>query len=215
MNATAGSARDATADLWALLAELFSFPGPLLEEGVRTGSVRAAVAHLATHLEWDLGAGLDDLTACLPERPLETEFIRLFDAPDGPATPLYTGVYSRLRRDAMEELLRFYRHFGLTVSGDAHDLPDYVPTILEFLRFLSLRAAADIDGGGAAEAAAGDVIARHLAPWAAQTASRLCGRAPHPFYAALVGLVATVCDFELARLAGGETAAAPRMTAAL
>ncbi|MBA4180225.1 MAG: hypothetical protein C0506_06500 [Anaerolinea sp.] len=194
---TAGDGgRHAMADLWALLAELLSFPGPALEEEVPRGAVRSAVAHLAGHLDWDPAPLLTGLTATVPGSSLESEFIRLFDAPDGATTPLYTGVYSRRRRDAMEELLRFYRHFGLTVAGGAHDLPDYVPTVLEFLRFLTLRAATD-GAGEPAEAAAADVIQRHLDPWAAQTARRLQGRAPHPFYAAAVGLVAAACALAL------------------
>lgn len=195
---TAVSTRNAIADLWGLLAELLSFPGATLEQEVRGGSVRSAVAHLTDHLGWDIAPLLEGLDAGAGEESLESEFIRLFDAPDGASTPLYTGVYSRRRRDAMEELLRFYRHFGLTVSGEAHDLPDYVPTVLEFLRFLALAAAAD-GSGNAAETAAADVIERHVGPWASQTVSRLKGRRPHPFYATVVLLVESVCEIEQER----------------
>ena len=186
------------ADLWGLLAELLSFPGSGLEDEVRGGSVRAAAAHLAGHLDWEPGPVLEGLAEGVGAQSLETEFIRLFDAPDGATTPLYTGVISRRRPDAMEELLRFYRHFGLTVSSDAHDLPDYVPTVLEFLRFLALRAAQD-PPGNAAETAATDLIVRHLEPWATHTTRRLEGRAPHPFYAAAVGLVEAACALQVAR----------------
>lgn len=202
----AAATRNARADLYALLAELLSYPGPTLGEELRAGGVQAAVAHLAAHSGLDLEPLLDKLTASdLPGAELEAEFIRLFDAPDGASTPLYTGVYSHLRRDAMEELLRFYRHFGLTVSDDDHDLPDYVPTVLEFLSFLALRSAvAETDEARfATDAAAADIIGRHLHPWASHTIERFGGRRPHPFYAAVVALVAVIAEAELDQPQGG------------
>lgn len=184
----------ALADLWGLLAELLSFPSPALEEQVGAGTVQATIEHMAAHLEWDAEEPLH-LLHDADGAGLASEFIRLFDVPDGPTTPLYTGVYSRRRRDAMEELLRFYRHFGLTLSGDDHDLPDYVPTVLEFLRFLALtEAAADSsESRAAAESATNDVIERHVAPWAGHTLRRLEGRSPHAFYLGLIRLVDGLC----------------------
>ena len=48
----------------------------------------------------------------------------------------------------MEDLLRFYRHFGLSVvHAEDRDLPDSVPTVLEFLGYL-VDARAGLDAGG-------------------------------------------------------------------
>lgn len=183
------------ADLYWLVAELISFPTQELSDRLDSGIVQATVAHLLSHLpernaasEWPAFAGAAD--------GLESEYIRLFDVPDGTGTPLYTGVYSRRRRDAMEELLRFYRHFGLTLSGTSHDLPDYVPTVLEFLGFLSLRMEMGEEDRGAALALA-DILERHLGPWARETQKRIAGRTPHPFYAGLVELIGMLTDGEL------------------
>jgi len=116
----------------------------------------------------------------LDARDLESEYIRLFDVPDGPATPLYTGVYAPRRRDAMEELLRTYRHFGLTIEGSAHDLPDYVPTVLEFLQFLTFGQAGESPEASAPfRAASADILERHLCPWAPRRwAARSAIRSP-------------------------------------
>lgn len=204
MSATAG-ARPA-ADLYGLLGELLSFPGPGLATAVRDGSVRAAIEHMLSHLE---GGGFSTpLDALGPgeidAKDLEAEYIRLFDAPESKPTPLYTGVYAQRRRDAMEELLRTYRHFGLTVDSASHDLPDYAPTVLEFLRFLTLgQGTADETRIRAFEAAKADVLQRHLLPWATETAARLAERSAHPFYLELVALLRDLSAHELAALGRG------------
>lgn len=185
---------NAAADLCGLLAEVLSFPGPQLEAAVREGTLREAIEHLNGHLGYELLAPLDAFGPYDVEpKQLEAEYIRLFDVPDKAPTPLYTGVYAPRRRDAMEELLRFYRFFGLSTEGGTGELPDFVPTVLEFLGFLSLAS----ERGGAVAAARMDVFERHLHPWAAQTAERLARRDPHPFYAGAIALVREMTAAEL------------------
>lgn len=190
------------ADLSGLLAELLSFPGPALEAGVRQGDVRQAVEHLAGHLSFGLDVPLAALgPMAIAGKELESEYIRLFDVPDAIPTPLYTGVYSPRRRDAMEELLRFYRFFGLTVAGESHDLPDFVPTVLEFLGFLAARRMSSAgDEGQSLDAAIGDLLERHLHPWATHTLTRLESRDAHQFYRGVVAVVAQLTGAELYRL---------------
>lgn len=199
---------NASADLCGLFAELLRFPGPDLETGVRDGQVAAAVRHLSGHLDFELSAPADALNSVLEPKELEFEYIRLFDLGDRVPTPLYTGVYSPRRRDAMEELLRFYRFFGLTTEGGTRDLPDFVPTVLEFLGFLALGAGTGDEAAAVAMAAArADIFERHLCPWANQTASRLEQRDAHPFYRAVIGLVKEMASAELclARVQAGRS----------
>jgi DMSO reductase family type II enzyme chaperone len=124
-------------------------------------------------------------------------YMETFELPAGSACPLYTGIYARQRKEAMEELLRFYRHFGLTLSEDPRDLPDSVPTVLEFLQFLAWRQGRE-DAAAAAslQAAERDVIQRHLLPWAQTTDQRLAERSGE-FYPRLVQLLASVCEARL------------------
>jgi DMSO reductase family type II enzyme chaperone len=198
------------ADLYGLFAELLSFPGSDLARAVGSGEVRGAVEHMLAHLPAEIPAPAAVLGPMdLDPRDLESEFIRLFDVPDGPATPLYTGVYAPRRRDAMEELLRIYRHFGLTIEGTAHDLPDFVPTVLEFLQFLTLgQSSASPESRAPFESAKADILERHLCPWAAQTASRLADRSAQPFYQGVVEILKHVAGGELADLRRGGVAAA-------
>ena len=200
------------ADFYGLVAELLSFPGPDLARAVQSGDVRGAVEHILGHLP--LGEALAPLDALGPmdvePRDLESEYIRIFDVPDGPPTPLYTGVYAPRRRDAMEELLRIYRHFGLTIESSAHDLPDFVPTVLEFLRFLTFGQDAGEPAARPAFASArADILERHLRPWAEQTAKRLAERSAHPFYQSIVVVLNDVAGADLAalgRVAAGRSA---------
>lgn len=177
-------------ELYALLADTLSFPGASLSELSSSGELRETVSASMQTLGFERGLRLEGLNLGTDVWDLESEYISLFDLPGKSATPLYTGVYASRRRDAMEELLRFYRFFGLTINGAIHDLPDYVPVVLEFLSFLSLS-----EHPAAAEsraAARNDVLSRHLHPWATQTYSRLEARGASAFYLALVGVVRDV-----------------------
>lgn len=194
------------ADLYGLLGELLSFPGPGLASAVRDGSVRAAIEHMLSHAEGgEIVTPLDAMgPGDIEEKDLEAEYIRLFDAPENKPTPLYTGVYAQRRRDAMEELLRTYRHFGLTVDSKSHDLPDYVPTVLEFLRFLTLgQDAGDESAVPAFQAAKADILQRHLLPWVTETSTRLGERSAHTFYPGVLALLREFAAQELAALGRG------------
>jgi len=190
------------ADFYGLAAELLSFPGPGLAAAISGGEVRGAAEHMLAHIQAEFATPLSTLgPIAITSRDLESEFIRLFDVPDGPATPLYTGVYAQRRRDAMEELLRIYRHFGLTIENASRDLPDFVPTVLEFMQFLTT--GEEHAGGAQGEpfaVARADVIERHLAPWAAETSARLEKRDAHAFYRGMVGIIGEVAAADLAAI---------------
>lgn len=176
MSAVPGPGPRRHAGAYLLAADLLSFPSADVLDGLSHARLKAA--HEVP------GASTEHIAAQAGDADeLASEYIRLFDAPDGPALPLYTGVYAARRRDAMEELLRFYRHFGLTISPATHDLPDHVPAVLEFLSLLAAR------GATSAEV---DVLQRHLLPWVEATVQRLPARSPHPFYREAIHLVAAV-----------------------
>lgn len=193
----------AEARLYAILAELISFPSDDMGEIVASGMLAASVAELTAQLSWAPGVPLLTPEPLPPPAEVEAAYICLFDVPDRIPTPLYTGVYASRRRDAMEELLRTYRHFGLTVSDDAHDLPDYVPTVLEFLGFL---AQGSPDAGAPSDEsrkrAMADVLERHVRPWAAETTKRLAKRDALPFYLQVIESIGVLAESRLADLRG-------------
>lgn len=191
--------------LYGLLAELLSFPTEQLVEASREGRIEGAVAEMVARLPYrlELAPGLTD-----PEMTyldLQSEYMRLFDLPGGgPACPLYVGVFAPSRRDSMEELLRFYRHFGLTLAADSHDLPDALPTVLEFLHYLVSREAEEESGDAAASlrAAQRDVLTRHVLRWTSIATARLPERNASPFYVAVTGTLHRFCASESEVLRG-------------
>ncbi|GAB4321358.1 MAG: hypothetical protein Kow0010_01670 [Dehalococcoidia bacterium] len=193
----------ARSQLWALLGEALSFPTAALASRIRSGGFRASLSQVEAALPYRLTADTTSLhLPGLDDRELQAEFIRLFDAPaGGTPCPLYAGVYASNRRDAMEEILRFYRHFGLTSAG-SRDLPDSLPTMCEFLQFLTYRESlSDGDERAQLRAAQRDFLARHLVRWAEQTESRLAGREPLPLYRDLIAIAGMVISAELIELA--------------
>jgi len=196
------------AEAFGLAAEIVSFPTERLAAAISDGTLATIAGHLVEHLPYEMDGWGQAFSVPVSFEALQADYIRLFDVPDGKPCPLYTGVYARRRHDAMEELLRFYRHFGLTVSPAAHDLPDSVPTVLEFLQFLCLREAQDAGDPSPLRMARADVISRHLYPWAANTASRLAGRSAAPFYVSAVGFVQQLARAEMVYLRSATEAVA-------
>jgi len=100
----------------------------------------------------------------------EAEYLRLFEVgiPSAPC-PLYESTYGPVnRREIMEELTRFYNHFGLSLGQKAKEMPDHLRVELEFLHYLTYLEAQALEEG---EAAAGlrraqrDLYQRHLDAW--------------------------------------------------
>jgi putative dimethyl sulfoxide reductase chaperone len=194
-------------EAFGLASEIVSFPTEHLADAARSGTLDRIIEHLSSQLPYEM-EWRGTMSADVSFRTLEAEYIRLFDVPDGRPCPLYTGVYASRRHDAMEELLRFYRHFGLTVAPAAHDLPDSVPTVLEFLQFLCLREATAEHDPSPIQAARADVIERHLLPWTRNTMGRLADRSPEPFYLSAIGFVNSIANAELSFLRPAERVAA-------
>jgi len=108
---------------------------------------------------------LDALRDGLAQDELAIEYTRLFDVGTaGPPCPLHGGLWAKDRMRTMEEVLRFYHHFGLTLDSDRHELPDHLVAEFEFLHYLSFREAEALRSGvdaGPYRRAQRDFVARH------------------------------------------------------
>ncbi|MFQ5514471.1 MAG: molecular chaperone TorD family protein [Myxococcota bacterium] len=189
---------------WRLFAEAFGYPeGPLLEairEGALANALRDVLAAIGClvdeSIDWDAlrNAGRDD--------ELAVEYTRLFDVGvSGPPCPLYGGLYGDARMKTMEEAVRFYNHFGLTLSEEPRELPDHLTTELEFLHYLAFREAEALQTGadpGPFQRAQRDFVARHPGRWVPRLRERLAAQDPPPFYLELVraleALLGTPCS---------------------
>lgn len=136
---------------------------------------------------------------------MESEYLRLFELPvDGPPCPLYGGVHGGNRQKIMEELLRLYRYFGLsTEKASSKDLPDSIPTVLEFLYFLTFKESATTDPEGASgvRMAQRDLLERHLTHWLPSIITQLEKKNPLPFYCNTMELLNKFTLSELEKLA--------------
>lgn len=166
--------------------------------------MKNVVSKLVAQLPFDLSA--IDLSCFETESAdaIESEYIRLFDLPvDGPPCPLYGGLLGGDRRQVMEELLRLYRHFGLsTADAEVRDLPDSIPTVLEFLQFLTQReeSASNLNEAKPFRTAQRDLLERHLTRWIPKIIEKLETREPNPIYLASMLLTDEFSRCELQQL---------------
>lgn len=198
---------EARARLYGLLGESFTYPDDEFAAAVRDGSLLALVRTLCAAVAARLcdGLALDALHE--PEaskEALAVEYTRLFDAGmHGTSCSLNGGLQVGPQMKVMEEAVRFYNHFGLTLPEDRKELPDHLTTELEFLHFLSC-GEQDLSAAGkptrAYEMAQRDFIARHPGRWVPLMRQKLAELSALPFYLALSALLEHVLAFELARL---------------
>jgi DMSO reductase family type II enzyme chaperone len=199
----------ARSQIYALVAQALSYPDDELCEWIRAGGVSdplrqqlplgMAAAGGAIHLDWDAlrNPGRGEVLAL--------EYTRLFDAgAKGPPCPLYGGLYGDARMMKMEEAVRFYNHFGLSLSEEQRELPDHLVTQLEFLHYLCYREVEALQQGldpGPFRRAQRDFIQRNPGNWVPQLCEKLAKEEAAPFFITLLGGLADLLATEGARLA--------------
>ena len=196
---------------WQLFVRAVSYPDELHCQWIRDGGLaeplRRGFAVFAPTLrrEHECWTALRDAKS---GDQLAIEYTRLFDAGvSGPPCPLYGGLYGGARMKTMEEAVRFYNHFGLTLSEEQRELPDHIATQLEFLHYLGYREAEALQHGadpGPYRRAQRDFIARHPGAWLPKLCGRLESEQALPFFTALFGCLAELLAHEGARLSEAD-----------
>jgi DMSO reductase family type II enzyme chaperone len=176
--------------VYLLLAEPFRFPSAELHGSILDGTYATDIRRAALRLPYAFSVPDDSLVAATDYVDLQAEYIRLFDvgAKGRPPCSLYEGEHhGGARMRVMEELVRFYEHFGLELSK--RELPDHLSVELEFLHFLTFKEAAALEHGGDPgpyRRAETDFLVRHPARWLpAANAKAVAERASPPFGALL------------------------------
>jgi DMSO reductase family type II enzyme chaperone len=114
----------------------------------------------------------------------------------------------------MEELVRFYNHFGLSVAeAREREVPDHITTELEFMHYLTFKEVLALQRGEDPApycAAEMDFLSRHPAKWLPQlhkkTESVFKANIPNfcepaaSLYCSLIGLSANFCTRDLMHL---------------
>ncbi len=194
--------------LYGRLAELLSYPTPELCQAYSEGSLATEMTRTLDQLPYTLAFDPAPLQGDSAE--IGSEYIRLFEVGAGsPTCPLYGGVLGGDRRTVMEDLLRLYRHFGLsTAEAQFRDLPDSIPTVLEFCCYLTFREAdAGADEAVSYRAAQADLLDRYLATWTGMIRARMPLLEPTPLYRASVELLDEFAVAELAALGSTKRSA--------
>lgn len=191
---------------YAAFAQAFEYPDEQFCEDIRTGALREALRSIlaatspvaAESVDWNALAdagNADDLMI---------EYTRLFDVgASGPPCPLYGGLYGGARMKTMEEVVRFYNHFGLSTSKTPNELPDHVTTELEFMHYLAFREAEALEKGedaGSYRRAQRDFLARHPGRWIPQLREKLEKEKPMAFFLELVRRIERFLQQDLAHL---------------
>lgn len=187
-------------EAWGLLAAALEYPDAALVALIQDGAVMQRARELLGALDPSLEGAIDwSALADVPAgEALATEYSRLFDpiGPGGPACPLNSGALLGQdgRMKLLEELVRFYNHFGLTAAGaPGNELPDHAFAQMDFLHFLSQREAECLVAGAGADdyrRARTDFQRRHPARWATDLAARLERHDAHRYYLTLARLIA-------------------------
>jgi len=190
----------ARSSLYVLVAGSLSYPTAELAEALVSGAVVQELEALAPHLPFDLSYSFG--VASVAREVVEEEYLRLFEVgPGRPPCPPYEGSHRRGRQEIMEDLVRFYEHFGL--RHDPGDLPDHLCTELEFVHYLAFKEAVALKSGGDAVSyvlAQRDFIARHPNRWLGSLRAKLEHVQALPLYVSLVRLAEEICRSDLSFL---------------
>jgi DMSO reductase family type II enzyme chaperone len=203
---------------YRLFAEAFGYPEGALLDAIRSGELAQTLRQTLKAVDPGLGVGADwkALRDAGEGDALAVAYTRLFDVgASGPPCPLYGGLYGGARMKTMEEAVRFYNHFGLTLAEKPRELPDHLSTELEFLHFLAFREAEALQGGadpGPFRRAQRDFVARHPGRWVPRLRERLEQQDPMPFFRELARQLQLFLDHQhrhLIEQAGPESAGEP------
>jgi DMSO reductase family type II enzyme chaperone len=195
--------------VYTSFAAAFEYPDKDWVEEIGSGAIAECFKQLFAEIDTKLLDGVDwDALSDTGSKDddLMVEFTRLFDAGvAGPPCSLYGGLYTEARMQNMEELVRFYNFFGLSLSEAPHELPDHITTQLEFLHFLTFRQTHLAEQGenvSDCQRAERDFIARHLGRWIPRMRAKLVEQDPKPmrFFDELTRLLEAFLYNEVERL---------------
>ncbi len=138
-------ARARRSQMYRFLAESFRYPDKdffkMAKHGDYLESALAVLHDVPFEVAAEEGGLSGQLLKHVSQDDFEAEFVRVFDAgPGGPPCPLYEGQYVADRMTNMEDLVRFYNHFGLSVAeAREREVPDHITTELEFMHYLAFK----------------------------------------------------------------------------
>lgn len=170
------------------LSKLFTFPDENYINEINSGTIRDGLLTLADELPYSLSPSgfLDETFTVENIEDFQSSYIKTFDvSPGGPPCPLYEGLYYPDRRKIMEDLMRFYEHFGLKPDTKINELPDHISMELEFMHFLSFKETQAMSinkDPRPLRLAQKDFLERHLSKWLPVLNRKLVSLSAPEFY---------------------------------
>ncbi|MDP6979013.1 MAG: molecular chaperone TorD family protein [Myxococcota bacterium] len=182
--------------LYQVFALALQYPNADWVDAIRQGELADAIATSLRSVDATLISEFDRAAltdAGTDDDALAVEYTRLFDVgPGGSPVSLFGGHHLGNRTQTMEEVLRFYLHFGLERDPTAHELPDHVISELEFLHFLTFQQARlEHQGEDSRHYLRGqrDFIERQLGRWIPKITALLREHEASPHYVELFRLL--------------------------
>lgn len=193
--------------LYALFATALQFPRDEIGDALADGELYQALADAARALPYRYTFVTPP---SLDARTLGQAHTALFDAITGrPRVALLEARHEGAmpEQQLWEELLRFYRYFGLDFSaGAARERPDHLLTELEFMHYLAfLEAGAPPATTESLRRAQADFLERHLARWLPALREALAGDAGAAPYDTLLDALARFVGADCAYLGVAAT----------
>ena len=176
--------------VYHLFARSYAFPQEPLFQDVVQGRWQQALSGLLSRLPFEVPVA-PGAPAPTSREDFQVEYNRLFEVGSmgGPPCPLFGGHWERDRMRIMEELLRFYNYFGLSLTQG--QLPDHITVEMEFMHFLTFKEAEALQENRQRDSyqrAQRDFLDRHLGKWVPALRERLARFEPLPFFNELVAL---------------------------
>lgn len=199
--------------IWSVFAKALKFPDSQLLESIQSGKLAEQLRLLLQEDYPDYSFG--DLKALKDigqnGGDLAQEYTRLFDCAAGGMCSLNGGLQYGPQMRTMEEVVRFYNHFGVSIADDTVETPDHLTVQLEFLYCLTY-GEADRRSHGEDPAhyarARRDFIARHPGRLVSIVRGRAEELSPMPYYAELFRLLDHCLQTDRQRLESQYGAAA-------
>jgi DMSO reductase family type II enzyme chaperone len=195
--ATAGN----QSKLYSLLSQAFRYPTDEFYGWASSGQLAQEISEAAGALGYAVSVpgGLE--TGSLEET--QQAHVELFElgGPAGPPAFIYEGEYGGGRLGVLEDVLRFYDHFGISPSleEETRDRPDHIANELEFMHILSFQEAAALESGsgpGAYRQAEQEFLRFHLVEFTKAIADRTEPKGT-PLYSGIAALARDLCQQHL------------------
>jgi DMSO reductase family type II enzyme chaperone len=193
--------------MYANLGSAFGFPGEEILGAIEDGKLSGHFHQLLSSIHGPVGNDID--WEALGGRQaagtdLQVEFTRLFEAGEGgPPCPLLESHYRGAELGNLEELVRYYEFFGLSLPDDRQVRPDHLTTQLDFLHFLAFNEAEATDEPEAAVALARaqrDFIRRHTGAWIPLLREALARQSAAPYFLELARMLERFIGAEMDHL---------------